>query len=112
MSDEPKTEKYGFTQTKFLHLLGPGEEFSRKDMVAIQVYGDHPEVSRMVHESMAAAPAKHWHATVTVPEKADVNTRLYSTVWMTEPLWKLNQKLFEKYGLPDAVSGRPERAPA
>ncbi len=107
---EPKTERYEFTQSKLLHLLGPGGEFKKEDMIPIQCYGDEADVSRMTHEFLAAAPEKHWYAEVNVPKNVTAETRLYSTVLMTPPAWALTRKLYDMFGIPDAVSGRPRRA--
>lgn len=107
MSDEPKTEKFGFTQKKMLTILREGEDIKRSDLVPITVYGDNPDISRLVHELIAAAPPNHWYGEVKVPPGATVNTKMYSKIMMSEPCWQLTQKLIDKYGFPAVPPGTP-----
>jgi hypothetical protein len=97
--EEPRTEVYGFTTAAMEHLLGNGEGIEEKDRVPIDVDGENPEVSRLIIELMSACPQPHWEAIVDVPEGADVNTKMYATVHMSEPMWALCKKLLSKHGL-------------
>lgn len=97
--EEPRTEVYGFTVSAMEHLLGNGEGIEEKDRVPIDVDSENPEVSRLIVELMSATPQPHWEAIVDVPEGADVNTKMYATVHMSEPMWALTQKLLSKHGL-------------
>lgn len=106
---EAKTEKYGFTQSAMEHILGNGEDIKKEDLIDINVKGDDPHVSRLIFEQMAATHQAHWHGTVTVPENADVNTKLWATVKMSEPMWHLTRRLLDKYGLPNIAGATNKR---
>lgn len=120
---EACTEKYRFTTSAIEHIIGDGKNWNKEDLVDINVQGDNPQVSRLCFELMAAANQSHWYGTVTVPEKADINTKLWAQVKMSPDMWKLTQKLLDreglpniatqklvdKYGAPDPVSGRPTK---
>lgn len=97
--EEPRTEVYGFTAAAMEHLLGDGSGITEKDRVPIDVDPENPEVSRLIIELMSASPQPHWEAIVDVPEGADVNTKMYASVFMSEPMWALTQKLLTKHGL-------------
>lgn len=120
---EARTEKYGLTQSAIEHLIGDGSDWKKDQLVDINVVGDNPQVSRLMFELMAASNQAHWHGTVTVPENADINTKLWATVKMSPDMWTLaqklldthnlpniaNQKLVDKFGAPDLASGRPTK---
>ena len=105
---EARTEKYGFTQSAISHLIdmGEGHEFKREELIDIDVVGDDPRVSRLGFELMAASAQHHWYGTVTVPENADVNTKLWAPIKMSPPMLELYYKLIEREGLPTVSSAK------